>query len=1289
MNRFIRFFAAGSCTLCLVLPAAEFRSDFSGGVSGWNVRGEAAALAPAGSLLRYDTAGTDPAKYRWTTLESPEVMDGDFSVSLDFRILRQDHWNSLRLNVSSVRENAWNASLFRMQKRQGEELFNCVVTVGGKKTEHAAATGAKAGTLRIERKGTLLIFSFLPAGTAEAVTLHTVENCPEGAAAASISFDTPKQTGSAVELTGFSQTWTREAVDVFAPVYLPRQRVADEADGSVQLLVLENGSRAGDGTLRIAPGGRALFGVRGPLNLKGHKLEYRSSGPLKITGIQPGNAETIRLGEVLQWDIPSPGLAEFKPRSVSLGELVTRNQNQRGWNHPHLSADNVFFFTVTPAAGEEIRFGSPVLSGSPLRPLKPFIPAARAASQLIPSGGNAMLAWKTPAAGRGWFRSTEAPFRSGERRVFGGVPYTFSPTLLGPELPSLSIPVGEAAGTIRFLHTAGPQEKDSSPLAAAWLIVYEDGTAEPLFAVLRWNCGVWSDGYLPRGSADFTWWGPPGFTHGEAHRMPRPPLGVTWDALYTTAILNPHPEKKIRELIACQMPGDKRNFALLGVTFERPENSRIALVEPDEATFEPGKPLGVTVMEYAALPAAGTEQTVPVTLERKGGNSIRAGKVKLAVRGRFLGGRASVTPAGMPGPVRITAGNAASSLLGLMPEPAAGDKPFHLTMIAGGGEPRGDFERIRRLGYDSVKIHLPWVENEPGKVEWPGWRERIGRIAGEGLKIGFRNHIGRAQPGYVKKQAAYLKKHVPGQPPQPLPEPDPADPLYRGSVTTYYRETAKLANEFPETVFSINANYGIRSGLGLRELSVGDVTMRNFRRALAGEFTPGELGRRLGRPLSGWDAVTPELVMADTSRTLLPRLVRMNMRDLGTLQRDVAAAIRETGCRAHLTFNVPFHPTEHKLLGLNTTEYLKLSREFAPGSIFHETSDRYCLSFVKWLLAKRTMNLPYGDEGNQPPPTYEHNILSYQWMAMMQCYDALYCQWFGGRPAAQNIAWLKPYYKLLYNAEYLPDPVALAFSLDTGYAESPDIFPRGVHQTTLAHYSLANLLRELNINADRYMVDRFPEYDRNVKCRLMIDDITRDVSPEFGDRIEAFIRNGGTFLASLDTDKLNNHAFFRRFGIETAPDGTLSGKGVTLTKGIRTVAEKAVGKGKVMILAGSWRTGNWDPGEPEPYLSFARNLLLRAGAFRPLVKTDAPGVFATPYRTQEGDVIVQLLNITAVPREVRFSVDATLVPHAEFFDHGSGTLLPAAGRDGYLSASTGVGALGSTLIRMRHAKENR
>lgn len=1270
--------------------AGEFTSDFSGGTAGWLVRGESAPLVQSGSALHYDTTRPDPSKYRWTTLESPKAMDGDFRVSLTFRILRQDHWNSLRLNVTSVKEKAWNAALYRRQQKLGDEQFNCQLNIAGKKQEKTTSSRARSGTLIIERKGERLSFLFLPEGASQPTELYAVENAPAGAATASISFDTPKMTGSRIELTNFTQTWENEVVGAFAPVYLQRQKIASETDRSICLLLLENGSRAEDGTLRIAPGGRALFGIRGPLNMIDPRLEWRSSGALKLSAVRPGSAETIELGETLVWDNPTPaGKATYKPRSVWLTDLVTRNRSQRNWILPHLSGDNLFFVTVAPAANEELRFGEPVLTGSPLKGIEPFTPAARATSRLVRIGESATLAWETPEEGRGWFPGSNSPFRAGERREYGEVPYVLSPTLLGPELPSVAIPVGTAAGTIHFLHAAGPQQPGDSPLAATWLIVYADNSTEPVFAVLRWNCGVWRDGYLPRGSADFTWWGPPGFTRGQVHYLPRPPFGVSWDALYSASILNPHPEKKIREIIAYQMPGDRRSFALLGVTFEPPENSRVALVEPDEATFEPGKPLGVTVMEYNAVAAAtDTEKNVPVALKR-GNSSVKIGDVKLAVRGNFSGGRAIVTPTGEAGPVRIAAGNAESSLLGLLPERSATDRPYHLTMIAGGGEPRGDFERIRRLGYDSVKIHLPWVENEPGKVEWPGWRERIRRIAGEGLKIGFRNHIGNSQPEYIRENAVYLKQYTPDGTVTETRLPDLADPLYRKSVAAYYREAGKLANEFPETVFSINANYGIRSGLGPKNLTVGETTMQNFRKSLAQEFTLAELGSRLGKTLTSWQEITPELVMTDKSRTLLPRLARMNMQDLGTLQRDVAAAIRESGCKAHLTFNVPFHPIEHKLLGLNTTEYLKLSREFAPGSIFHETSDRYCLSFAKWMLAKRTMDLPYGDEGNQPPPTYEHNVLSYQWMAMMQCYDALYCQWFGGKPAAQNIAWLKPYYQMLYNAEYLPDPVAFAFSLDTGFAESPDVFPKSLHSTTRSHYSLANLLRALNINADRYMVDRFPEYDGNVKCRLLIDDITRDLSPQFGDRIESFIRNGGVFLASLETDKRNNHTFFRRFGIEVAPDGTLSGKGLSIKKGVRTIAEKNVGKGTLLILAGSWESPSWDPGEPETYLAFARELFTRAGNFRPLVKTDTVDVFATPYRTREGDVLIQLFNITAAPCRVRFAAAANLVAGAEFFDHGTNAVLPGVEEAGYLSAETEVAPLASTVIRMRPARSSR
>ena len=129
------------------------------------------------------------------------------------------------------------------------------------------------------------------------------------------------------------------------------------------------------------------------------------------------------------------------------------------------------------------------------------------------------------------------------------------------------------------------------------------------------------------------------------------------------------------------------------------------------------------------------------------------------------------------------------------------------------------------------------MEETPGTVEWPGWRQRIERIAGEGLKIGFRNHIGRSQPEYVRKEAAYRVEYAPEQPPKPLRSPDPADPLYRRAVVHYYRATGELAAAYPKTVYSTNANYGIRGGLGTKRLRIGATTMKNFRQLVRTDLT--------------------------------------------------------------------------------------------------------------------------------------------------------------------------------------------------------------------------------------------------------------------------------------------------------------------------------------------------------------------------------------------------------------------------------------------------------------------
>lgn len=172
-------------------------------------------------------------------------------------------------------------------------------------------------------------------------------------------------------------------------------------------------------------------------------------------------------------------------------------------------------------------------------------------------------------------------------------------------------------------------------------------------------------------------------------------------------------------------------------------------------------------------------------------------------------------------------------------------------------------------------------------------------------------------------------------------------------------------------------------------------------------------------------------------------------------------------------------------------------------------------------------------------------------------------------------------------------------------------------------------------------------------------------------------------MATLDTDSLNRYAFFRRFGVDIGDGGRISGRGVTIRKGVRDIAVKQVGKGRLLILSGSWATGNWDPGEPEAYLEFVRGLILREGAFRQIVRTDVTDVFATPFRAPEGDILIQLFNITAEPRRVTLTVDRSAAgPDDVMFDHGRGTLLPADYSDDGLYAAAEVPPLGSTLIRV-------
>lgn len=1246
---------AWAVLMASVLSAGEWQSGFAS-ADGFQLEGGNGLFPAKNGELFYDTRSAGADTHRWARLRSGNRYGGDFRVDFRYEILRFDHWNGFWLTVQSEKTKAFEVRIGRSHRKLKEQWIIGEVIVDGRKTERKIPYGAYSGGLSVERRGRVLTLTARDS-KGKASELMRVNDFPDGDAFAALKFESAPKTHAAVRLCNYSEKWSRDIVDVHTPVWLPVRKLTDAV-----LLALQDAERK-DGTVTVRPGGRAVFALRGALNMRNSRLEFSSSGALRFRVTQPGMDDTIQLGDSLICDEAAAD-PSFRRRTVPLDGLIAHYPEGRKWKLPQVTSDNIFFLTVSPSGDKPVTVSGFSLYASVLRPSRPYRGTEVAVVPEKSGEGFLALGWSVPQTGRKWLEGAgELPLQSGDLKEFAGIPFRLSPTVLNPGLPSVTIPVGRKTGAFYVLQTAGKQPAGSSPLLAACQIIYADGHTEMLFFVQRWNSGVFRDGFQPRGAGDHSWWGPVGFSRGRICYLPRPPAGVTWDAVYRTGCINPLPEKEVQALTFFLFPGEKREFALLGVTLQETVAARVGLIEPDRAVFRPGEKLGIVCMEYSAQPAA--EAVFPVRLE-KSGKQVTAGSVKLSVNGRFRAGIASLRlPDTMSaGPVMMSAGTMRSSLLGLMPPARPGERPFYYTMISGGSEPRGDYERIYRLGYDAAKIHLPWVENREGKPDFSGWDRKFRRIAGEGLKIEIRNHVrAHAGPPYMLKKAEYVMSYQPGKAPVRGKRIDPADPYAASRFVNLYRETAKLALNYP--VVSINANYGLRTELGIRRLDLGRFTLARFREELAKEFSIPEIVRRTGQPLGSFDDITPERIMNDRSGFYMPHLVRLHMRNLAGVQRQVCEAIRDAGYRGHLTFNTSFHTTEQRLLGANTGEYLRLGRDFAPGSLYHETSDRYCLSFAKWMLAGRTLDLPYGDEGNQAPPTYEHCILAYHWMAMMQCRDAIYCQWFGGKPAGQNMAWIKPFHRLLYDAEYLPDPVSLALCLESGTEEAATIRQKSLHSTTGSHYSLANLLRELNINADRYLVDEFPELDRAVTSSLLIDDVSRFMSPPFGDRIERFIRRGGTFLASQETDSLNGHAFFRRFGIKA---------------GNRNIVEKKIGSGRIVVLPGNWDNGRWDPPGDAKRGEFMEKLLTRLGKFRPLVRCNVPGVFVTPYRAPDGDLLLHIVNITAAPRSARISYSERLAG-AQVLDHGTERSVSAVRGGGYYALQIEVPALGATVLR--------
>lgn len=60
------------------LRAGTFQTVFADGAAGWTVSGESSALVRKNGGTRFDSAAAVSEAYRYLTLTSPEIMDGDF-----------------------------------------------------------------------------------------------------------------------------------------------------------------------------------------------------------------------------------------------------------------------------------------------------------------------------------------------------------------------------------------------------------------------------------------------------------------------------------------------------------------------------------------------------------------------------------------------------------------------------------------------------------------------------------------------------------------------------------------------------------------------------------------------------------------------------------------------------------------------------------------------------------------------------------------------------------------------------------------------------------------------------------------------------------------------------------------------------------------------------------------------------------------------------------------------------------------------------------------------------------
>ncbi len=1107
--------------------------------------------------------------------------------------------------------------------------------------------------------------------------------------------------------------------------YSQRQKLP--ATNNLTLIYSEETEVAGAGIYELSNKGKLVFGVRAPLNVRNLQLKLDAVGAIKIDLMELGSYETMQTESAILWDKQYAPSAK-KMRTINLDDTLNRWQKRKGLQFTHCTASHILFFTITTGHDNKATISNIYLEGSVLNDVAEFSPQVSYSSKVSQSTSDSEFSLVSVFNNVLKQTEWEASFKLkiGTTNVLNNIPFVVSPITLNQKLNSFAILINHKAGALNFAHYADSPE-DNKDWVATYLIVYKDGSTIPVFCNLGWNCGTYDGSMWQKRGPIRTWWGPPAFPYAGIYRIPKS-KNMAWKAIYTTSYINPYPDKIIDKIIVCK-PDNKSKFTLVGLTLTEPRQTELGLITTDRPTFRQGS--DVTCSIYLWKPNKNNYSEKRKIQINKPHKLISLKSVNITNKDSFGFASANIELPNddiLPGPVFLSLTSddnichAKSSLLGLMPK----EKPsnnFYWTMIAGGHESIMELERIKRLGYDAIKIHMQWNDINPEKdlYDFSKWEKQFSKISKAGLNIAVRNQCySRFIPAWLNSKVAHTVRSDSGQ---TTGNVDYFDPLYKTSIVEHYARVAEFVKDYP-AVISINANYGLGGcgtygGCGSKGvLFYGDkYELPHFLKYMKTQYILKQIKKECSLDIDSWNDITAEIIVADHSGLLMDEFIKHHQRRVSDIQKYIVEAIRNAGFNGHLTFNTAYHTQWQQLNSRPMDTYLRLGQEYGPAAPFNETSERYCLSFYQWLSTKRTFNLPYGDEAGQCPPTYEHAIRAYQWMLMMQCWDANYCQWYSGRPASQNIAWLKPFYEMIYNSQYIADPISLTFSLDSSSAEAlAAMNVSDAHKPAMSHYGLVNFLRYANLNSDKYIFDSFPE-TYNTKAKVVFDDITRSISDTFAQIILEYINSGGIFVISSESDILQNHKFEKSLGVLFNPISnntklkfdddyvivpgrkwSIEGEQLiplafwetnneTNNSDNIAVAVKNIGKGYLLILGTSWDQKNYDTVASNKYADFLLSQIVRLGNFSPNIICDVPNINVTPYRENDNSILLYVINKTAKDEQVRIGVNSSLLGQKKVTVHDLGlgitTSIPING-DKYQYISTFVPAYHSNIIRIEN-----